>query len=169
MFKLKKGQDPTKLFDHITEVNTQYGMDSPDKKKLIALALEKLPERYVNVFTTLSMSGNVDLEKFEETVKAIYQANQNKAKSNDEEEDEEVNLATFDDSKKKNKKGKWKKKGFEEGDDDNDELKCKHCGREGHPEDKCWMLDKNKGKRPECGLTQKNTAGKGSKKFPMWQ
>jgi hypothetical protein len=23
------------------------------------------------------------------------------------------------------------------------------CGREGHPEDKCWMLDKNKGKRPE--------------------
>jgi hypothetical protein len=29
-FKLKKGQDPTELFDHITEVNTQYGIDSPD-------------------------------------------------------------------------------------------------------------------------------------------
>jgi hypothetical protein len=24
LFKLKKGQDPTELFDHITEVNTQY-------------------------------------------------------------------------------------------------------------------------------------------------
>jgi hypothetical protein len=71
-FKLKKGQDPTELFDHITEVNTQYGIDSPDEKKLIALALEKLPEKYVNVFTTLSMGGNIDLEMFEETVKAIY-------------------------------------------------------------------------------------------------
>jgi hypothetical protein len=29
-FKLKKGQDPTELFDHITKVNTQYGIDSPD-------------------------------------------------------------------------------------------------------------------------------------------
>jgi hypothetical protein len=30
-FKLKKGQDPTELFDHITEVNTQYGIDNPDE------------------------------------------------------------------------------------------------------------------------------------------
>jgi hypothetical protein len=43
-FKLKKGQDPTELFNHITKVNTQYGIDSPDEKKLMALALEKLPE-----------------------------------------------------------------------------------------------------------------------------
>jgi hypothetical protein len=41
-------------------------------EKLIALALEKLPEWYVNALTTLSMSGNVDLEKFEDTVEAIY-------------------------------------------------------------------------------------------------
>jgi hypothetical protein len=148
-FKLKKGQDPTELFDHITEVNTQYGIEAPDEKKLIALALEKLPEHYVNTFTTLSMGGNINLDMFGEMVKAIYQANRSKAKSNDDEEDEEeVNLATFDDSQEKNKKGKWKKKGFAEGDDEDDELKCKHCGREGHPEDKCWMLDKNKGKRP---------------------
>jgi hypothetical protein len=60
-FKLKKGQDPTELFDHITEINTQNGIDAPDEKKLIGLALEKLPEWYVNAFTTLSMSGNVDL------------------------------------------------------------------------------------------------------------
>jgi hypothetical protein len=53
-------------------VNTQYGIDSPDKKKLITLALEKLPERYVNAFTTLSMGGNINLEMFEETVKAFY-------------------------------------------------------------------------------------------------
>jgi hypothetical protein len=63
-FKLKKGQDPTKLFDHITKVNTQYGIDSPDEKKLIALALEKLPEKYVNAFTTISMGGNINLEMF---------------------------------------------------------------------------------------------------------
>jgi hypothetical protein len=29
------------------------------------------------------------------------------------------------------------------------ETKCKHCSRKGHPVDKYWMLDKNKGKRPE--------------------
>jgi hypothetical protein len=90
-------------------VNTQYGIDSPDKKKLIALALEKLPEQYVNAFTTLSMGGNIDLEMFKETVEAIYQANQSKAKANDDEEEEEINLATFDDSKKKKKNNKWKK------------------------------------------------------------
>jgi hypothetical protein len=28
LFKLKKGQDPTELFDHITEINTQYGIDA---------------------------------------------------------------------------------------------------------------------------------------------
>jgi hypothetical protein len=73
-FKLKKGQDATELFEHITKINTQNGIDDPDEKKLIALALEKLPERYVNAFTTLSMSGNVDLEKFEDTIEAIYRA-----------------------------------------------------------------------------------------------
>jgi hypothetical protein len=99
----------------------------------------------VNALTTLSMSGNVDLEMFEDTVEAIYQANQSKAKSTDDEEEEEINLATFDNSKKK-KKGKWNKKGYEGSDD---KQKCKHCGRKGHPPDKCWMLDKNKGKRPE--------------------
>jgi hypothetical protein len=80
---------------------------------------------------------------FADTVEVIYQANQSKARSNDNEE-EEINHATFDNSKKK-KKGKWKKKGYE-GDDGQ---KCKHCSRKGHPPGKCWMLDKNKGKRPE--------------------
>jgi hypothetical protein len=109
------------------------------------LALEKLPERYVNTFTTLSMGGNINLDMFGEMVEAIYQANQSKAKSNDDEEDEEINLATFDNSKKKNKKPKWKKKGY----NNNDKEKCKHCGRKGHQPDKCWMLDKNKSKQPE--------------------
>jgi hypothetical protein len=86
------------------------------------------------------MGGN--LEMFEETVEAIYQANQSKAKSNDDEEEEEINLATFDNSKKKKKNNKWKKKGYI----NNDKEKCKHCGRKGHPPDKCWMLDKNKSK-----------------------
>jgi hypothetical protein len=43
-FKLKKGQDPTELFNHITKINTLYGIESPDEKKLIALALEKIPK-----------------------------------------------------------------------------------------------------------------------------
>jgi hypothetical protein len=144
-FKLKKGQDPTELFDHITEVNTQYGIEVPDERKLIVLALEKLPECYVNAFTTISMGGNIDLDMFGEMVEAIYRANQSKAKSNEDEEDEEVNLATFNESKKKGKKPRWKKKEY----DNKDEEKCKHCGRKGHQPDKCWMLDKNKSKRPE--------------------
>jgi hypothetical protein len=75
------------------------------------------------------------------------QVNHSKAKSTDDEDEdeEEINLATFY-NKKKKKKGKWKKKGFEGKDDD---TKCKHCSRKGHQADKCWMLDKNKGKRPD--------------------
>jgi hypothetical protein len=69
-FKLKKGQDPTELFDHFVEVNTQYGVTTPDERKLIAIALKKLPEKYVVAFSTLNVAngGNVDLDSFEETV-----------------------------------------------------------------------------------------------------
>jgi hypothetical protein len=53
-----------------------------------------------------------------------------------------LNLATIDAKKKKFNKKK-KKKIIEDGE------KCKHCGRVGHEQDKCWMLDKNKSKRPD--------------------
>jgi hypothetical protein len=52
-FNLKKGQDPTDLFDHFVEINMQYGINVPDEQKLIAIALEKLPEQYVMAFSTL--------------------------------------------------------------------------------------------------------------------
>jgi hypothetical protein len=64
-FKLKKNQDPTELFDHFAEMNTQYRIETPVEKKLIALALEKLLGKYVNAFSTLSVKGNVDVETFE--------------------------------------------------------------------------------------------------------
>jgi hypothetical protein len=48
LFKLKINQDPTELFNQITTINTPYRIGIPDAKKLIALALERLPERYVN-------------------------------------------------------------------------------------------------------------------------
>jgi hypothetical protein len=114
-------------------------MDNLDEKKLIALALENLPEKYVNAFSTLSMNGNVDLEKFE----AIYRAHQGKLKS-DEEDKNKVNLVTVYNKKRKNYK--WKKK---DGEIDNKDEKCKHCGRTGHNPDKSWMLDKNREKHPE--------------------
>jgi hypothetical protein len=31
-FKLKKKQDPTELFDHFIDVNTQFGVTNPDEK-----------------------------------------------------------------------------------------------------------------------------------------
>jgi hypothetical protein len=73
-FKLKKGQDPTELFNHFVEVNTQYGVNKPDERKLIAIALKKLPEKYVMAFSTLNVAngGNVDLDAFEETVESIF-------------------------------------------------------------------------------------------------
>jgi hypothetical protein len=37
-FNLKKGQDPTALFDHFVEISTQYGINAPDEQKLIAIA-----------------------------------------------------------------------------------------------------------------------------------
>jgi hypothetical protein len=36
LLKLKKNQDPTEQFDHFTEMNTQYGIEDLDEKKLIA-------------------------------------------------------------------------------------------------------------------------------------
>jgi hypothetical protein len=38
------------------------------------------------------MGGNINLEMFEETVEAIYRANQSKAKSNDDEEEKKSTL-----------------------------------------------------------------------------
>jgi hypothetical protein len=40
LYNLKKNQDPIKLFDHFTETDTQNRIETPDKKKLIVLALE---------------------------------------------------------------------------------------------------------------------------------
>jgi hypothetical protein len=130
---LKKNQDPTKLFDHFTETNIQYRIKMPDQKKLIMLDLERLPEKYVIKFSTLIVNRNVDLEKFEDIVKAIYRANQGKSKE-DSDDDDEVNLVTMDkdDEKKKYYKGD----------------PCKHCGQL-HPSEKCWSLEVNKGKHPE--------------------
>jgi hypothetical protein len=63
-FNLKKGQDPTELFDHFVEINTQYGIDVPDEQKLIAIALEKLPERYVMAYSMILvvLDNQVDLD-----------------------------------------------------------------------------------------------------------
>jgi rubrerythrin len=160
---LKKGQDPTELFDHITEVNTQYGIDSPDKKKLIALALEKQPERYVNAFTTLSMGGNMDLEMFEETVEAICQANQSNAKSNDE-DDEEINLATFDKARRRRRTASGRKRA----------MKAMTKKNVSIAEEKdtywisvgCWTRI---GPNNQNGLIWKHIAARKRKKCPMWR
>jgi hypothetical protein len=138
----KKNQDPMKLFDHSTKTDMQYRIEEPNKKKLITLALEKLPEKYVNAFSTLSVSGNVDLEKFEDMVEAIYQANQGKLKSDDEDDNK------VDDKKFKKKKNYKKKDRYKKNDNEGKE-KCKHCGQTSHDPDKCWMLEKNKERRPE--------------------
>ena len=53
-FKLKKNDDPTTIFDHFTEVNVRFGINDPDKMKMIAIALEKLPREYVHSFTSLT-------------------------------------------------------------------------------------------------------------------
>jgi hypothetical protein len=55
-FKLKKNQDPSEVFDHIVEVNAQFGMITPSDEMMVAMALEKLPREYVNAYTTLSMT-----------------------------------------------------------------------------------------------------------------
>jgi hypothetical protein len=56
------------------EMNTQYGIDVPDEQKLIAIALEKLPEQYVMAFSMLlvALDNQVDLNTFEETCETIY-------------------------------------------------------------------------------------------------
>jgi hypothetical protein len=131
-FKLKKDQDPTELFDHFTEVNTQFGITDEDEKLLIAIALKKLPEKYVTAFGTLnsSLNGFADLERFEDMCESINRAS--KKKTTDDEEDE-LNLAAVGDKNNNNKNNN--------NNNHKNEDKCPHCGRTGHNPDKCWMLD----------------------------
>jgi hypothetical protein len=144
-FKLKKNQDPTELFDHFTDVNTQFCVNNPEEKLLIAIALRKLPEKFVTAFTTMSttLGGRADLETFEEICGNIHRTAAKK--KDDGDSDDELNLAAFD-GKKKGKgkfKGKWKGKQRERdrdrGDDDGE--KCRHCGRSGHkwPQARCLL------------------------------
>jgi hypothetical protein len=140
-FNLKKGQDPAELFDHFVEINTQYGIDAPDEQKLIAIELEKLPERYVMAFSTLSVAldNQVDLDTFEETCEKMY-CSTKKVNKSDEDNNTELNLSGFEKKKKKGKK--WLKTGEYKG------KACKHCRRNHHYEN-CWMLEKNKDKCPK--------------------
>jgi hypothetical protein len=94
-------------------MNAQYRIETLDEKKLIALTCEKLPENNINAFSTLSVNGNVDLEKFEDIIQAIYRANQSKAKEGND-NNNKVNLVTMDDNDEKKKYYK--------------EDPCKHCG-----------------------------------------
>jgi hypothetical protein len=113
-------------------VNTQYGVNRPDKRKLIDIALKKLPEKYIMAFSTLNVANgrNVELETFEES---IFHATKSKSNKKDKEDEEELNLATIDAKKKKFNKNNKKKKNTEDGE------KCKHCGQVRHEHDRCWM------------------------------
>jgi hypothetical protein len=151
-FKMKKNQDPTESFDHFVEVNTQFGVNEPDEKLLIAMAMRKLPEKFVTAYTTMTttLGGAADLEMFENMCENLHRTAKKKKDGGDS--NDELNLAGLD-GKKKGKgkfKGKWKGKqrdrDRDRGNDDGE--KCKHCGHPGHKPDACWMLEKNKKKRP---------------------
>jgi hypothetical protein len=73
-YKLKKKQDPTKLFDHFIKVNTQFGITAPDENKLITWALKKLQEKYGQTFSTMTISlgRQVDLKTFREAASALH-------------------------------------------------------------------------------------------------
>lgn len=153
-FKFKKNQEPTDIFDHFTELNIQFGIEERDEKKLIAFALKKLPEKYVTAFSTLAASlyGNVDLDKFEETVEAIYRASQGSPKTNEDNGNDEVNISSIDGKKKgkgQNKNKTNKNKDDKNEKDKNDDDPCPHCGRTGHDPKNCWMLSSNQAKRPD--------------------
>jgi hypothetical protein len=107
---------------------------------LIAIALKKLPEKYVTAFGTLnsSLGGAANLERFEEMCDSINCASSKK--TNDDEEDE-LNLAAVGDKNNNNKNNN--------NNNHKNEDKCPHCGRTGLNPDKCWMLDKNASKRPD--------------------
>jgi hypothetical protein len=64
-----------------------------------------LPEKYVNAFSTLSVNGNVDLEKVEDVVEAIYKSNQGKSKD-DNDDEEEMILVTMDEVNEQKKQYK---------------------------------------------------------------
>jgi hypothetical protein len=93
--------------------------------------MRKLPEKFVTAFTTMSatLGGQADLETFELICGNIHRTTAKKR--DDKDSDDEVNLLAFD--KKKTNNGK----------------KCNHCGRTGQKPDNCWMLKKNKEKRPD--------------------
>jgi hypothetical protein len=120
----------------------------------------------VNAFSTLSISGNMDLEKFEDTVEAIYQANEGKLKSDDEDE-HKVNLITVDDKKYKKKKNyKEKIDKYKESNDNKESVNIVEELAMIQTSVVCWIRIKED---VQNGLILRNIAGRKKRKSQLQQ
>jgi hypothetical protein len=81
----------------------------PYEQKLIATALEKLPERYVMAFSMLlvALDNQVDLDTFEETCEKMYGSTKkaNKSNKDGDKDNNELNLFGFEKKKKRQRNG----------------------------------------------------------------
>jgi hypothetical protein len=88
-------------------VNTQYGVNTPDERKLIVIALKKLPEKYVMAFSTL-MSQMVEMWTWTHLKRLLSQFSTRQNLSLIR-RTRMMNLVTIDAKKKKFNKKKKKK------------------------------------------------------------
>ena len=139
--KMKKKEDPKKLFEKIASIQNWYneGTKKIPKEQLIAVVLKAAPLAYASVLTSeQEKRGNgLELTHLRVVMKKYYRAvYQKTAVQGDDDDDDEMAL-TGQDGKNNANRNKKKFKG-----------KCHNCGKEGHMARDCWKDPKNAEKRP---------------------
>jgi gag-polypeptide of LTR copia-type len=141
--KMKKGDAPTQMFKELNGIKARYGKlrIKVNDDDLMATAVVAAPQDYKGVLASEQrrLGAKCKLADLCECMEDLWSST-DEGQQNDDDADEETKevalsaAATF--------QGKCFKS-------DEHKPTCDICNKNGHKEGDCWLLEKNKGKRPE--------------------
>ena len=167
---MKKDEDPSTLFEQVAAIENSYAalarqsgssnMIKLADEDVLGVIVDRAPKEYQSVLTTTMIDKGANLTRTDlETVMGKYYRTMSRFNGikTATGQDKEVSLATTD---TKRSSGKREKKCWDCGAKDkirghegcpgksNSEAggKCSHCGKDGHSQNDCWKLEKNKDK-----------------------
>ena len=195
--KMVKDEDPDKYFRKLAVLKNRYRSNgnTSDEQKLIAATLAKAPATYGSVLTSvLREKGNaLKIIDIQEAMKEHWRIRHNLLSEDVEEhesddDDDEVketalnaatNIRCYNCGQVGHKKSKCPKRKNSNKTNSNGNGNgkkkakftgsCHNCGKVGHKVTDCWLLDKNKDKRPNNwkGSESGNTAANGDIEYCM--